>query len=242
MKSLQTRKVTIGSEVRCIDGRCGYLRRVVIEPIDGALTHLIVEADHPKKAPHLIPLGLVLWVEPGKPGVIQLRCTHAEFESFESARERYFLAGASGHWGYRQEQMRSWPHYRLGLGDGRADGTGVSDKRTGNAAPNAGADSYTHMRHHAHRHAGLGMVEVRRGDRMWATDGPLGRVQGLIVDRFGHHVTHVLLDEGEIWGEKRAAIPIGFIVTLSELVDGVRVDLTRDQVKGLPPVALDVQD
>jgi hypothetical protein len=229
MKSLQTRKVTIGSEVRCIDGRCGYLRRVVIEPIDGTLTHLIVEADHPMKAPHLVPLGVVLWVEPGKPGVIQLRCTRAEFESFESARERYFLAGASGHWGYRQEQMLSWPHYRLGLSDG-------------NAEPNAGVDSYTHMRYHAHRHAGLGMVEVRRGDQMWATDGPLGRVQGLIVDRFGHHVTHVLLDEGEIWGGKRAAVPIGFIVTLSELVDGVQVDLTRDQVKGLPPVALDVQE
>lgn len=238
MKSLRTGKFTIGDEVHCIDGRCGFLQRVVIEPVEGAVTHLIVEANHRGKAPYLIPVEAVIWTEQGG-GTIQLRCTLAEIRSFEGAPARHFLAGASGHWGYRQEQMYSWPNYRLG----RAAGGAASSVRTEDAAsPSAQAHSRPRLHRHAHRQSSLGEVEVRRGDHMWATDGPLGRVQGLIVDRFDRHVTHVLLDEGDIWGQKRAAIPIDSIVTLRELGDGVRVDLTREQVGQLPPIELDVQE
>ena len=239
MKSLQASRIIIGSEVRCIDGRCGFLQRVVIEPVEGIVTHLIVEPNHRGKAPHLIPIEAVIWTEQGRPGTIQLRCTLAELRSFETAPARHFLAGASGHWGYRQEQMYSWPNYRLGS----ADGAAASSVRTEDVArASAQLDSRTRRHHHARRQSSLGEVEVRRGDHMWATDGPLGRVQGLIVDRFDRHVTHVLLDEGDMWGQKRAAIPIDSIVTLRELGDGVKVDLTREQVNQLPPIELDVQE
>jgi hypothetical protein len=54
-----------------------------------------------------------------------------------------------------------------------------------------------------------GEREVRRGEHVHATDGPIGKVQGLVVNPADHHVTHVLLDEGHLWGKKRVAIPIG---------------------------------
>jgi sporulation protein YlmC with PRC-barrel domain len=227
VKSLRTSKIIIGSEVRCIDGRCGFLQRVVIEPAEGVVTHLVVEANHRGKAPYLIPVETVIWAEQGSPDAIQLRCTLAELRSFETAPARHFLAGASGRWGYRQEQMYSWPNYRMGRNV---------------ASPTAQPDSPTRPHHHAHRQSNLAEVEVRRGDHVWATDGPLGRVQGLIVDRSDRHVTHILLDEGDIWGQKRAAIPIDSIVALRELDDGVQVDLTREQVNQLPPIELDIQE
>lgn len=37
---------TIGSKVSCSDGDCGELRRVVVDPLARALTHLVVEAQH----------------------------------------------------------------------------------------------------------------------------------------------------------------------------------------------------
>jgi hypothetical protein len=52
----------------------------------------------------------------------------------------------------------------------------------------------------------VGEVEVRRGDHVYATDGPIGRVQGLVIDARDYHVTHVLLDEGHLWGKKEVAI------------------------------------
>lgn len=82
----------------------------------------------------------------------------------------------------------------------------------------------------------LGEVEVRRGDRVHATDGPVGKVQGLVIDPTDHHVTHVLLEEGHVWGKKDVAIPIGAVTSIA---DGIAVGLTKDQLRGLPAVEID---
>ncbi len=44
-------------------------------------------------------------------------------------------------------------------------------------------------------------------------------------------MTHILLDEGHLWGKRRVAIPIGAVASFS---DGVRLSLTRDEVRDLP--------
>jgi hypothetical protein len=54
----------------------------------------------------------------------------------------------------------------------------------------------------------LGEVEIRRGDHVHASDGDIGRVHGLVIDPRNHRVTHVLLQEGDLWGRKQVAIPI----------------------------------
>jgi sporulation protein YlmC with PRC-barrel domain len=80
-----------------------------------------------------------------------------------------------------------------------------------------------------------GEVEVQRGEHVHATDGAIGQVQGLVIDPDDHHVTDVLLDEGHLWGKKRVAIPIGAV---TDVKDGIRLDLTKDEVRDLPPVDL----
>lgn len=84
----------------------------------------------------------------------------------------------------------------------------------------------------------LGEVEVHRGEHVHATDGTIGRVRGLVIDPGDHQVTHVLLDEGHLWGRKRVAIPIGVV---AHVENGVRLTLDKDQVRDLPPVDLDDQ-
>jgi hypothetical protein len=79
----------------------------------------------------------------------------------------------------------------------------------------------------------LGEVEVRRGDPVHATDGDIGRGQGLVIDARDHHVTHVLLDEGHLWGKKRVAVPIAAVADVSE---GVRLKLSKDDVRDLPEI------
>lgn len=82
-------------------------------------------------------------------------------------------------------------------------------------------------------------MQVRRGEHVHATDGLIGRVQGLVVDPTDHRVTHVLLDEGHLRGAKQVAVPIGSVTRVD---DGVKLELTKDQVRDLPPVELDVQE
>lgn len=113
--------------------------------------------------------------------------------------------------------MLSWPYYGGMGGMGMAGGLGVVPlPPVADRVP-------------------VGEVEVRRGEHVHATDGPIGRVQGLVVDPADHHVTHVLLDEGHLWGKKRVAIPIGVVTGVD---GGVRLNLTKDEVRDLPPVDL----
>jgi sporulation protein YlmC with PRC-barrel domain len=205
---------TIGSEVSCSDGACGELRRVVVDPVGRTLTHLVVEAKHRQGLGHLVPIGLVASAGDS----IQLGCTTSEFEALEDAEEIRFLPGAAGQWGYGQDQMLSWPYYGLGLGPMGA-GVGMAPLTTDRVP--------------------VGEVEVRRGEPVAATDGAIGRVQGLVVDPADHHVTHVLLDEGHLWGKKRVAIPIGAVTGVD---DGVQLSLTKDEVRDLPAVDLAGQE
>jgi sporulation protein YlmC with PRC-barrel domain len=212
---------TIGSKVVCSDGECGELTRVVVDPVRRTLTHLVVEAEHRLGNGHLVPISLV----ESATSEIRLRCTIAEFNALEDAEETQFLPGASGDWDYQQQQMLSLPYYGLGTGTGM--GLGIGGMHVGDA--DVGPHPVIADRVPA------GEVEVRRGDQVHATDGAIGKVQGLVVDPADHHVTHVLLDEGHLWGKKRVAIPIGAV---TDVKDGVRLTFTKDQVRDLPPVDL----
>jgi sporulation protein YlmC with PRC-barrel domain len=220
-----TAQFSIGSEVACSDGVCGELRRVVVDPVARALTHLVVEPRHRPGAGHLVPIDLV---DSTTDRTIEPSCTTAEFEALEDAEETQFLPGASGEWGYGQEHMLSWPYYGPGTMGGI--GMGGGPLGMGGMGMGAGPQATTSDRVPA------GEVEVRRGDHVHATDGAIGRVQGLVVDPRDHHVTHVLLDEGHLWGQKRVAIPISAVTGVE---DGVRLNLSKDEVRDLPAVELD---
>ena len=231
----ESEEFIIGSEVACSDGVCGDLRRVVVDPVARAITHLAVEPRQRGGTGRLVPIDLVT-SSVGKE--IRLRCTQSEFHALEDAEETQFLPGASGQWGYPQDQMISLPYYGLGPG---GMGAGVIGTGMGvGAVPLGGIGSGTTGPHPAtYDHIPVGEVEVRRGDHVDATDGAIGRVQGLVIDPSDHRVTHFLLAEGHPWGEKTVAIPISAVAHVGEVV---RLELTKDEVRDLPPVDVDHRD
>ena len=77
----------------------------------------------------------------------------------------------------------------------------------------------------------FGAMAVRRGEHVHATDGDIGQVQGLVIDSGSHQVTHVLLQEGHVFGRKVVAIPIGVVTDVGE--DGIQLNITKQQVKDL---------
>lgn len=214
---------TIGSDVACSDGACGELRRVVVDPVARALTHLVVEPRHHVGNGRLVPVDLV----ESAAAQIRLRCTLAEFNALEDAEEARFLPGATGSWDHQQEQMLSLPYYGLGTGTGMGLGIGGMHVGDPGAAPEVViADRVP-----------VGEVEVRRGDQVHATDGAIGQIRGLVIDRRDHHVTHVLLEEGHLWGRRTIAIPIAAV---KDAKAGVRLNLTKDQVRDLPAVGVEL--
>ena len=78
----------------------------------------------------------------------------------------------------------------------------------------------------------LGETDVERGEPVHAVDGEIGRVEGLLVDPDDHRVTHVLLQEGHLWGRKKVSIPVSAVTGVE---NGIQLSLTRKQVEDLPP-------
>jgi sporulation protein YlmC with PRC-barrel domain len=204
-----TSRFTIGAKVSCSDGAVGQVSRVIVDPVAQKVTHLVVEPEHRRDLGRLVPLDLV----DAAAAQVRLRCATAEFEKLEPALETRFMPATSGYDGYGSDQVGYWPYY--GLGGGAA-----AQLVTSETVP-------------------LGEVSVRRGDYVHATDGDIGRVQGLVIDRASGHVTHVLLQEGHLWDRKDVAIPIGAVASTS---DGIQLTITRHQVEDLPPVDIDHLD
>jgi sporulation protein YlmC with PRC-barrel domain len=209
-----TTPFTIGADASCTDGICGEVSRVVVDPVARSVTHLVVEPKGRQGLGRLVPLDLV----DAATGDIRLRCTMAEFEKLDSAEETQFVPGTRGYAAYGADQVLSWPYASLGGGSVSGDMvTGVSQTVTYDTVP-------------------LGEVAVRRGEHVHATDGEIGRVHGLVIEPRNHHVTHVLLQEGHLWGRKEVAIPISAVTGVD---DGIRLNITKRQVQDLPPVNID---
>ncbi len=142
-------------------------------------------------------------------GEIRLNCTLAEFDVLDPAEETRFISEVADVPNYRTTDVVFWPHYGY---RGAHGGLATSDT----IPP--------------------GEVEVRRGEHVHASDGPIGQVAGLVIDPGSHGVTHVLLQEGHLWGRKDVAIPIS---TVTRVSDHVEVSLSKQQVQDLPPVDID---
>ncbi len=213
-----TTQFTIGTEASCSDGVVGKLNRVIIDPIAQALTYLVIEPEHRQDLGRLVPLELV----DSAAGEIRLRCTKAEFEELDPAEENQFIPSVGGNEAYDPGQIGYQPYYGLEGGGMMVPGINVGADAGGADAQLVTTDSIP-----------LGEVEVRRGDPVQATDGAIGHVQGLVIDPGSRHVTHVLLQEGHLWGRKQVAIPIGAVASTR---DGIQLKISKQEVQDLPPV------
>ncbi len=200
----ETASFTIGAGASCTDGVCGEVTRMVVNPLTREVTHLVVEPKHRHGSARLVPLDLV----DATTGEIRLGCSLAEFEKLNPAEETRFLPEYPG---YDPDHVLVMPYYSMGI-----------------------AEAYSRPMTVTYDAVPLDEVEVRRGDHVHATDGHIGKVQGLVIDPDSHHVTHVLLQEGHAWGRKEVAIPIGAVTSVD--ADGIRLNLTKQQVQDLPPV------
>ncbi|HEY2794677.1 MAG TPA: PRC-barrel domain-containing protein [Micromonosporaceae bacterium] len=217
----QPRTFTIGSDVRATDGVCGVVNRVVIDPVADTVTHLVVEPKHHHNQGRLVPLALL---DDGSSD-LRIQGTVADFDNLELAEETQFVPGESG--GYASNDVLAWPYYSVGGASGLSMGTWPGDVGLGHENVMEYADEPITT-----DTVPTGEIAIYRGDHVHCTDGEIGKVQGLVIAG-DSRVSHVLLQEGHLFGRKEVAIPIKSVVDVG---DGIRLSLSKDQVRGLPPV------
>jgi sporulation protein YlmC with PRC-barrel domain len=202
---------TIGAAATCSDGPCGAVSKVVVDPVARALTHLVIEPEHRSGLGRLVPLEMV----ESNGDAVQLRYTLAEFDALPSAEETDFLPGGSGYDAYEAHEAYYWPYFGLEGGDDPEVAL-ASGIETRDMLP-------------------PGEIGLQRGATVHASDGEIGKVEGLVVDGTQGHVTHVLLQEGHLWGRKQVAIPIGSVETIE---GGIAVKLSKHEIEALPAVGV----
>lgn len=206
--------LVLGSNAVCSDGYSGSVLAVVIDPVTRTATHVVVEPKSRAGLARLVPLDLVSLVD-APPDEVRLGCTEAEFKDLEAAEQTLaeFVPG------YPVPVQLLPPGWRA------VDGPTVEGGRISRIPEKETIDVIPPSE-----------VEERRGDHVHATDGDIGHVHALRIDPDSRQVTHVLVREGLVWDRKDVAIPIDQVAGFD---DGIRLSLTRQQVRDLPPADID---
>ncbi len=79
-----------------------------------------------------------------------------------------------------------------------------------------------------------GYVALAGHEPVLATDGAVGRVDGVLADRHTGRVTHLLLRQGHLWSAREIQVPAGMVAAYA---DGqVRLAVDKATVGALPDV------
>jgi sporulation protein YlmC with PRC-barrel domain len=203
-------EIPLNVQVECTDGICGRSEYVLIYPLNNQVTHLVVKEDSSPNKEYIIPVDLVTKTIAE---TIQLRCSKAELKKMHPFMRTSFIEEkiSTMNPGYAGEMMAS---YYLPY---------VTFERTVEVAVEQ-------------QQIPLGELALSRGTRVEATDGFVGKVDEFVVNPENGHITHLVMREGHLWGQKDVIIPVS---ALGEVLgDIVFLKLDKQQIGSLPAFPL----
>ena len=198
--------IPLNAEVHCADGVCGRSTYVVVNPVNEQVTHVVVREEWFPQAEYLVPLDLVT---ESTSDTIHLRCMKKDLVMQAPFIEVEYVEGDLPGFRYEKGNYMLWPYNIPEEGE-------VIPVETERVPP--------------------GALAVRRGAHVRAIDGRVGRVDEFLVDPVSEHITHLILREGHLWGQKDVTIPVSEITLIEE--DTVHLKLTKKQIEALPTIPL----
>ncbi len=202
-------EIPLEAQVECTGGICGRSVCVLIDPVSDQVTHLVVRETSSKNMEYIVPVNLV---SATIADTILLRCSKAELEKMDLFIQTEFV----------EEK--------------------VSNKNFGYGAAMYGIGSYYFMPYVTpevtvqvpveHLQIPPGELAVRRGTRVEAMDGYVGKVDEFVVNSQNGHITYLVMREGHLWGDKNVIIPLSAMSDICE--DTVFLKINKHQIESLP--------
>ena len=194
----------INVEVMCAGELCGRSTCLIVNPINPRITHLVVIENDFPYVERLVSVETIL---DSSPNSIQLRCNKAELSGMEPFKEADFISAGrlESTFPYRAPYL-VWPYSIY-------EGAPILLE---------------------HEHIPAGEVVIRRGTPVKAIDGRIGKVDEFLVDPQNNLITHLVLREGHLWGQKDVTIPVSNIDRIAD--DGVYLKLGKKGIAALPTV------
>ena len=206
-------EIPFNAQVECTDGVCGRSEYVLINPVIDQVTHLVVQEDSSPNTEYIVPVDIV---SATIADTIRLRCSKAELEKMDPFIKTKFIEEKvpSGHFTYEGAMRGMGSSYYLPY---------VTSEKT----------VYESVKN---QQIPPGELAVRRGTRVKATDGYVGKIDEFVVNPENSHVTHLVMREGHLWGQKDVIIPISEMGDTRD--DTVFLKLDKQQIEALPTFPL----
>jgi uncharacterized protein YrrD len=202
-------EIPLNAQVQCTDGVCGRSVYVLINPVVDQVTHLVVQEPAWPNTEYMVPVDAVAETIAD---TIQLRCSKAELEEMDPFIKTTFIDSkvpftffepTSGMYGVGS-------YYYLPY---------VTPDMTMQVPVEE-------------QQIPPGEFAVRRGTRVEATDGYVGHVDEFVVNPENGYITHLVMREGHLWGQKDVIIPLSAMGDTRE--DTVFLKLDKQQIESLP--------
>jgi hypothetical protein len=165
-------EIPLDAQVECTDGVCGRSAYVLINPVIEEVMHLVVREDAFPNTEYIVPVEVVAETIAG---TIQLCCSKAELEKMDPFIKTEFV-----------EKMVS---------DTLGYNGGIYGMGSAYYMPYVTPGIMVEMPVE-HMQIPPGELSVRRGTRVEATDGYVGRVDEFVVNPKNCHITHLVMREG----------------------------------------------
>lgn len=198
--------IPIHAPVYCADGEAGDTVCVIVHPYHREVTHVVVKEKGLMGEEHLVPVDLIV---ESKPTQIQLRCTTAELNKMETFIKYHYIPATDDYLSY--EAAHHYYHPYL-----------YPDSIAQDAM-------FTKLEKIPPEE-----LTLHRGASVFATDGRVGQVDELLISPTDHHISHLVLQEGHLWGKKHITIPVSAIKDIED--DAVSLTMNREAIAKLPAV------
>jgi sporulation protein YlmC with PRC-barrel domain len=204
-------EIPLNAQVECTDGVCGRSAYVLINPVIDQVTYLVVKEDASPNTEYIVPVDFVTETIAD---MIRLRCSKAELEKMDPFITTTFIKA-------------KLPEKSLGYGGMYGTGSYYQPYVTAERTIYESVEN---------KQIPPGELAVQRGTRIEATDGYVGHVDEFVVNPENGHITHLVMREGHLWGQKDVIIPLSAMGDTRE--DTVFLKLDKHQIETLPTFPL----
>lgn len=186
------------------DGRIGRSTHIILNPVTEEVTHIVIRENFNKHSERLVRVGEIQETDTD---MIRLACNETELSHMEVFEELEFMPiTVPSSEPLTPINAYAWPY----------------------TVPNQEQQLVKIV----HRHIPPYERDLRRGAHVHALDGRIGQIDEVVVDHETMHLTHLVLREGHLWGQKDVMIPVDDIERIEE--DNVYLKLDKRSVGALP--------
>jgi uncharacterized protein YrrD len=199
-----------GAEVRCKDGDCGTLIKVVIDPQAKKVSEIIVEKGLLLSQDRVIPVEEIARAN-GEEVYLDLKAS--ELEKFNQYQEGDFITPDPDQYGWEASTTYQ-------------DGQVVTPSTPFQPRPIYREPFRSTIHYHAHEGVSPSEEVIEPGTRVYNPGGTIGKVDHLRVDPESRDITHVVMDRGLMSGH--TLVPVEQIENVGE--DGVYITASKSEI------------